>query len=137
MTTSFLGVGWSFPVGPADPGGLVPGPGDVALARYEESVRQSVWLILNTSPGERVMRPGFGCGLHDMVFSVGSAATATRVADAVRRGLTIWEPRLDLLDVAVKTDEPSTLLIQISYRVRATNNVFNLVYPFYLDQVEG
>jgi phage baseplate assembly protein W len=129
MSTEFLGVGWAFPV--------QPGPdGDVALAAYEESVRQSVWIILGTSPGERVMRPDFGCGLNDLVFSVGGAQTAGAVADEVRRALIAWEPRLDLLDVQAAPDGVvgDTLLIQIDYRVRATNNVFNLVYPFYLEQ---
>lgn len=132
MSTEFLGVGWAFPV--------QPGPdGDVALAAYEESVRQSVWIILGTSPGERVMRPDFGCGLEDLVFSVGGAHTAGAVEAAVRRALTVWEPRLDLLGVDVAPDPVvgNTLLIQIEYRVRATNNVFNLVYPFYLEQGEA
>jgi len=124
----FLGVGWSWPIEAAD--------GDVALARYEESVRQSVWIILGTSPGERVMRPDFGCGLQDLVFSVGNATTEGLVADEVRRSLTQWEPRLDLVDVQVANDpaRPEVLLVRITYRVRATNNVFNLVYPFYLEQ---
>jgi phage baseplate assembly protein W len=129
MSTEFLGVGWAFPVR--------PGPdGDVALAEYEESVRQSVWIILGTSPGERVMRPDFGCGLNDLVFSVGGAQIAGAVAAEVRRALIVWEPRLDLLDVQTGHDGVvgDTLLIQIEYRVRATNNVFNLVYPFYLEQ---
>jgi phage baseplate assembly protein W len=129
MSTEFLGVGWAFPVRPGE-------DGDVALAAYEESVRESVWIILDTSPGERAMRPDFGCGLDDLVFSVGSAQTAGTIARVVRRALTIWEPRLDLLDVRVTPDElvGNMLLIQIAYRVRATNNVFNLVYPFYLEQ---
>jgi uncharacterized protein len=129
MSTDFLGVGVGFPV--------EPGPdGDVALAAYEESVRQSVWIILGTAPGERVMRPDFGCGLDDLVFSVGGAHTAGAVASAVTRALTLWEPRLDLVDVQVTPDGVAgeTLLIRITYRVRATNNVFNLVYPFFLEQ---
>src|SRR5262249_22717084 len=116
MSSDFLGVGWGFPV--------EPGPdGDVALAIHEESVRQSVWLILSTSPGERVMRPDFGCGLADHVFSVGGAQTAAVVAAEVRRALTTWEPRLDLLDVAATPDEgrPGTLLIAITYRVVSSN----------------
>jgi phage baseplate assembly protein W len=132
VSTEFLGVGWGFPV--------QPGPdGDVALAEYEESVRQSVWIILGTSPGERVMRPDFGCGLNDLVFSVGGAQTAGAVADEVQRALVAWEPRLDLLAVSAEPDGVvgDTLLIQIEYRVRATNNVFNLVYPFYLEQAGG
>ena len=129
MSTEFLGVGWAFPVRPGE-------DGDVALAAYEESVRQSVWIILGTSPGERAMRPDFGCGLADLVFSVGGAQTAGAVAAEVRRALTLWEPRLDLLSVQAAPDGVvgETLLIQIEYRVRATNNVFNLVYPYYLEQ---
>ena len=129
MSTEFLGVGWAFPVG--------TGPdGDVALAKYEESVRQSIWIILGTSPGERVMRPDFGCGLHDLVFSIGGAQTAGTVAAEVRHALTVWEPRLDLLDVTAAPDGliGNTLEIRVQYRVRATNNVFNLVYPYYLEQ---
>ncbi len=133
MTKDFLGVGWGFPVRPGHE------PGEVAFAHYEESVHDAIWLILKTSPGERVMRPTFGCGLDDVVFSVGSAKTAGDVAEAVRRALTIWEPRMELLDVAVNPDPASagTLLIELRYLVRATNNVFNIVHPFYLDQVEG
>jgi uncharacterized protein len=125
----FLGVGWSWPV-------EATGDGDIALARYEESVRQSVWIILGTSPGERVMRPDFGCGLQDLVFSVGNATTEGLVADEVRRSLTQWEPRLDLIEVQVANDpaRPEALIVRITYRVRATNNVFNLVYPFFLEQ---
>ena len=125
----FLGVGWSWPV-------EATADGDIALARYEESVRQSVWIILGTSPGERVMRPDFGCGLQDLVFSVGNATTEGLVADEVRRSLTQWEPRLDLIEVQVANDpaRPEALIVRITYRVRATNNVFNLVYPFYLEQ---
>jgi phage baseplate assembly protein W len=82
------------------------------------------------------MRPDFGCGLQDLVFSVGGAQTAGMVAEEVRRALTVWEPRLDLLAVTVEPDGflGTTLGIRIEYRVRATNNVFNLVYPFYLEQ---
>ena len=125
----FLGVGWSWPVEATD-------DGDIELARYEESVRQSVWIILGTSPGERVMRPDFGCGLQDLVFSLGNATTEGLVADEVRLSLTRWEPRLDLIDVQVTNDpaRPEVLLVRITYRVRATNNVFNLVYPFFLEQ---
>ena len=125
----FLGVGWSWP-------GEATDDGDIELARYEESVRQSVWIILGTSHGERVMRPDFGCGLQDLVFSLGNATTEGLVADEVRLSLTRWEPRLDLIDVQVANDpaRPEVLLVRITYRVRATNNVFNLVYPFYLEQ---
>ena len=128
MSGDFLGVGWRFPVEQED--------GEVALARYEDCVRQAIWIILGTAPGERAMRPDFGCGIHDLVFAVNNAGTAGRVASEVRRALILWEARIDVLDVRVSTkpEEPTTLLIAVEYRVRATNNVFNLVYPFYLER---
>ena len=101
----------------------------------EEEISQSIWTILGTSPGERVMRPDFGCGIHDMVFAVNNAATASAVAGAIRDALAVWEPRVDVLDVYAVPDpaQPSLLLIEINYQVRSTNSRFNLVYPFYLE----
>jgi phage baseplate assembly protein W len=127
MSSSFLGVGWRFPVGLAE--------GRIAMAQYEEAVRQSIWIILATARGERQMRPDFGCGVHDLVFAVNSAEAAGRVATEVRQALLKWEPRIDVTRVEAGADEaePSRLLIEIEYKVRATNNRFNLVYPFYLE----
>jgi uncharacterized protein len=128
MTNSdFLGLGWNFPIG-LDHGGQVELAPD-----GEEGVRQSIWMILGTSRGERVMRPDFGCGIHDMVFGVNNAATANAVAGAVRDALAVWEPRIDVLDVYAVPDpsRPSLLTIEINYQVRSTNSRFNLVYPFY------
>lgn len=124
---SFLGVGWKLP--------LALEGGRLAMARYEESIRQAIWIILATAKGERVMRPEFGCGIHDLVFAVLSTATTGRVAAEVRQALVRWEPRIELIAVtaAADEDEPNRLLIEIEYRVRATNNRFNLVYPFYLE----
>jgi uncharacterized protein len=128
MDNEFLGTGWSFPV-------TTDAPGQVRLASADESIRQSIWTILSTSPGERVMRPDFGCGMHDMVFGVNSAGTANAVAGAVRQALARWEPRIDVLDVYAAPDPaaPSRLLIEINYQVRSTNSRSNLVYPFYLE----
>jgi len=80
------------------------------------------------------MRPDFGCGLHEMVFSLNDAATQGRITYAVRNALIQWEPRIDVLDVDVETrgGRSEVLLINVHYRVRSTNNFFNLVYPFYL-----
>jgi len=127
MSASFLGIGWKFPVSLED--------GAIDMAAYEESIRDSIWIILATARGERRMRPDFGCGIHDLVFAVHSGETSGRVASEVRQALILWEPRIDLIDVSARTDEaePTRLLIQIEYRVRATNNRFNLVYPFYLE----
>jgi uncharacterized protein len=129
LAGDFLGVGWAFPVRRDE-------RGEIALARHEESVRQAIWIVLGTAKGERVMRPQFGCGIHDLVFAVNDAAAAGQVADEVREALTRWEPRIDILDVQVgpRPGEVATLLVAIRYHVRATNNVFNLVYPFYLER---
>jgi phage baseplate assembly protein W len=126
--TDFSGRGWNFPVR------LSPS-GQIELVPGEESIRQSIWTILSTAPGERVMRPAFGCGINDLVFGVNNAATATAVSRAVREALGTWEPRIDVLGVSAGPDpaDPSILLIGISYQVRSTNSRYNLVYPFYLE----
>lgn len=123
---AFLGVGWAFPV-QLDP------DGEVAMATYEEDIRQAVRIILGTRPGERVMRPDFGAGLHQLVFEPITTTTLTLAQHRVEEALVRWEPRIDNIDVAVNA-EPSLgrLLISVHYRVRATNTFYNLVYPFYL-----
>jgi phage baseplate assembly protein W len=128
MNNNFLGTGWSFPLE------LEP-DGQIKMATAEDSIRQSIWTILGTSPGERVMRPEFGCGIDDFVFSVNDAGLAGHVADAVHEALAVWEPRIDVLDVTAFPDpaNASLLLVNIHYQVRSTNSRFNLVYPFYLE----
>lgn len=123
----FLGEGSGFPVSLTPAGTLQP-------ISDEEKVRQSIWTILSTSPGERVMRPNFGCPLHDLVFGPHNAITLSGAEDAVRDALNTWEPRIHLLDVHATFDvaQPNLLLIEINYEIRATNSRFNLVYPFYL-----
>ena len=123
----FLGRGWSFPV-------TVDTDGRIAMSGDDDSIRQSIRSILSTSPGERVMRPDFGCAVADLVFAVNDDATAAEVAAAVREALAIWEPRIDVIDVVATpgADAPEVLLVAVDYEVRATNSRFNLVYPFYL-----
>jgi len=131
MPKTFLGVGWSFPVTVQEVG---ENKGALQLAAFEESVRQAIWIILGTAKGERVMRPEFGCGIYDLVFELNSGATAGRVAQVVRDALLEFEPRIDVRDIQVQSQNSGeVLLISIDYEVRATNNVFNLVYPFYLE----
>jgi uncharacterized protein len=134
MARDYLGVGWCFPVTLQEPN---PGSSKITIttAEYEESVRQSIWIILGTAKGERVMRPEFGCGIYDLVFEVNDASTAGRIMEAVREALLAFEPRIDLKDVQVTVEQDrENLLINIEYEVRATNNAFNLVYPFYLER---
>jgi uncharacterized protein len=126
---SFLGRGWALPVAPA-------GAGDLAMTEDGEDVRQAILLILETSKGERIMRPDFGCGLRRLVFQPISAALKTLVRKEVEDALIAWEPRIDVASVAV-TDHRSVrgaLLIDIRYAVRVTNTFYNLVYPFYLQE---
>jgi uncharacterized protein len=126
MLADFLGKGWSFPVHQDE-------ERRIAISRGEESIRESIWIILATAPGERVMRPDFGCGLHHLVFAVNEAATLGLVKKEVRDALVRWEPRIEVTDVDTEVrGRGEVLLINIHYRVRSTNNYFNLVYPFYL-----
>ncbi len=128
MSAEFLGAGWSFPV-------VLDEDGKIMLARYEESIQQAISIILGTARGERVMRPDFGCGIYDLVFATNSTETQSSLANEVRQALLFWEPRIDVLDVQVNPGGDGQILyITIRYQVRATNNVFNLVYPFYLER---
>jgi phage baseplate assembly protein W len=125
---AFLGVGWAFPPAPAE-------SGDVSTIAYEEDVRQAVRIILETAPGERVMRPDFGAGLRALAFEPINTRTLMLARHRVEEALKRWEPRIDLLEVAVEADPPlGRLLINLRYRIRATNTFYNLVYPFYLSE---
>lgn len=124
---AFLGRGWAWPVR------LDPRTGLVASVAYEDDIRQSMRIILETSPGERVMRPNFGCGIHDLVFEALDSTTIQRIRSTVEEALRRCEARIDVLSVEI--DESATaegkLLVEIEYRVRKTNQVGNLVFPFY------
>ena len=129
MAREFLGRGWKFPVG-VDP------KGEIKMSEYEQDIKEAIWLILSTAKGERVMRPDFGCGIHDFVFASVNTSNIGLMEASVREALTVWEPRIELKDVSVSTERVSEgqLLISIDYKVRSTNNEFNLVYPFYLTE---
>jgi uncharacterized protein len=123
----FLGVGWKFPFQ------VTPG-GQIAQARYEQRIEESIYLILSTSKGERMMLPEFGCGIHDLVFAPNNSTTIAAVVQTVREALVAFEPRIDVLDINAESapEEPNLLLIRINYRIRANNARGNLVYPFYI-----
>lgn len=127
MAKEFLGKGWKFPV-------YLDGKGRIKMSQYEEDIKEAIWIILSTAEGERVMRPDFGCGIHDLVFAPINTNTIAMVESSVFEALTKWEPRIEILEVGVSREKADVgqLLISIDYRVRTTNNEFNLVYPFYL-----
>lgn len=125
----FLGVGWKFPL-------QVTPSGQIARSSYEKRIEESVFLILSTSKGERLMLPEFGCGIHDLVFAPNNSMTLTLVVQMARQALVAYEPRIDVLDVTAQSapEQPNLLLIRISYRIRANNALANLVYPFYINE---
>ncbi|WP_413104790.1 GPW/gp25 family protein [Streptomyces sp. Inha503] len=127
MGRQFIGAGWAFPP-------RTDATGSIALVREEREIEESIRLILATSPGERPMRPEFGCALGDYVFAPADAGTAGQLAYEVRLALERWEPRIEVADVAVRFDEADNgvLYIDINYAVRGSNDPRNLVFPFYV-----
>ena len=128
----FIGKGWRFPI-------KVDGRGRLRWSEGPERIQDAIWLTISTALGERVMRPRFGAGVHEFVFQSNSPATRTALADAIKRALLEWEPRIDLEAVRVDAvpGEPSQVLASIEYRIRETNELFNVVYPFYLQEGIG
>ncbi|WMW25084.1 GPW/gp25 family protein [Methanolobus sediminis] len=126
MDADFLGVGVSFP--------LKTENGKITWSKYEDSIRESILLILGTSIGERVMRPDFGCRIHDLAFSVNDTSTASFAIFHVEEALKKWEPRIELIKVDANNDEQelNRLNISIEYRIISSNTRYNLVYPFYV-----
>jgi uncharacterized protein len=125
----FLGRGWGFPVA----AGL---DDEINMVSDADDIREAIRLILETDPGERLMRPDFGAGLRRMIFEPINASTMTLLQHRVETALVSWEPRIDVMDVVVSADRASSglLNIRIDYVVRATNTFYNLVYPFYLQE---
>ncbi len=127
MSSEFVGAGWAFPL-------RTDATGRVALVRADREIEESIRLILGTAPGERPMRPEFGCGIQDHIFAPANATTAGKIVADVRIALDRWEPRIDLLDVQVHFDQvdEGALYIDLHYTIRGSNNPRNLVFPFYL-----
>ena len=123
----FLGRGWAMSVE------LDPRTGMVATVAFEDDIRQSILIILETAPGERVMRPTFGCGIHDLVFAAIDSTAIQLIRSAVDEALRRFEARIEVLaiEVAEAAALGGQLLVEIEYRVRKTNQVGNLVFPFY------
>jgi phage baseplate assembly protein W len=132
VSEEFVGSGWAaFPMR-TDPTGAI------ALVSREQELEEAMRVVMATAPGERPMRPEFGCGIHDYVFAPADATTAGLIAYEVRASLLRWEPRVEIKDVDVRPDpdDPSTMLIEIKYTVKDTNDPRNLVFPFYVIPAE-
>jgi phage baseplate assembly protein W len=129
--SSILGSGLSFPLG-------VDRRGSVALAHGEGDIEQALGVILSTAPGERPMRPEFGCEVHDLIFDTIDAQMIGTMDTAIRNALDRWEPRIEVTDIDFDLSDMSEgqLAATIRYRVRATNAPRNLVYPFYVIPAE-
>jgi phage baseplate assembly protein W len=129
--SDLIGSGLAFPLQADQRGGL-------ALTRGVEDIEQAIALILGTAPGERPMRPEFGCAVHEVVFDTIDAAIMGKVQTAVHQALERWEPRIEVvgLDIEQADTHAGTLLVDITYRVRATSGRYNLVYPFYVIPAE-
>jgi phage baseplate assembly protein W len=125
--TDFIGRGWAFPIRTDTNGGI-------ALVSREREIAEAIRLIVSTTPGERPMRPDFGCRIHEFVFAPADAMTAAAISDEVTRAVTSWEQRVDVeaVDVLQAPDDQTVFYIDIHYRLKATNSRYNLVFPFYV-----
>jgi len=128
---SFLGSGWGFPIEfDSDP---VSKSLRVRMASEEEDIRESLWILFSTRPGQRVMQPSYGCALHALVFEVINETTFEEIREVVERAILFFEPRihLDQVDVDAGQVYEGVLQIRVDYSIRTTNTRSNVVYPFY------
>jgi uncharacterized protein len=127
----FIGSGWSFPT-------TITPAGSVRLVGGSEDIDAAIRMILSTIPGERVMRPEFGCRMWSLIFAPLTASTLGLIEQYVREALERWEPRIELDSVLAVADQDSAeVKVELDYRLRATNDVRNLVFPFYSIPGEG
>ena len=129
----FLGTGFSFPIE------VDEATGRMKTVSLEEDIIQSIRIIIMTRKGERVMRPDFGCEIHEYAFDTMDYTTLVQMEHAVRQALIIWEPRITQVEVNIHSgqDQEGTLFIEVRYVVRSTNNPYNLVYPYYINEGMG
>lgn len=129
---AFLGTGWKFPVG------IDKATGRIQMSSNEESIRESIRIIIGTRKGELPMHPDFGCGIQEYAFETADYTTLYAMKTEVEHALTRWEPRITDVYAQVSDEQidKGILMIDVSYVVRATNNQYNLVYPFYINEGE-
>jgi phage baseplate assembly protein W len=129
INKAFLGIGWSFPPEFHKHADVL----GVKMVAEEEDIGESLRILLSTRPGERLMQPDYGCGLHTMVFETIDESTVTELKDIIERAVLFYEPRITLENIDVDTEDEleGRLKIQLNYTVRTTNTRSNIVYPFY------
>ncbi len=127
QSKAYLGQGLAFPL-------RVNARGQIALVSGAQDIEESIRIILGTRPGERVMRPEFGCHALDLLFEPRNAATENLMRQYVLDALRLWEPRIEVQGVSVLTDSDldGALFVEIRYTIRATHNERSIVYPFFL-----
>jgi phage baseplate assembly protein W len=127
LAEDFIGHGWRYPIG-------TDSSGSIALTSDDQDLEQAIRLILTTAPGERPMRPKFGCGIHNYIFAPADATTAGRLAVEVETALAFWEPRIEVknVEVTVDTFARNTLYINVSFEKKGSYDPRNLVFPFYV-----
>lgn len=127
MSPSVTGRGWTFPP-------YLDDRNRIALVEDENDIRQAIFIILNTVPGERVMRPDFGCQIHELIFAPANDETAATAERYVTEALIRWEPRIKLhrVTAAPGPDGRGDLMIDILYQIKQQHDIRSLVYPFYL-----
>jgi len=125
---TFLGNGLNFPI-------RMNARGEVLLVTGTDDINQSIRIILGTRPGERVMRPTFGCRAYELIFEPITAATYSLLQEYVYEAIQLWEPRIDLqnVNVSVDSNNNSTLLAEIEYEIKATHDTRSIVYPFFIE----
>lgn len=129
MSELFLGKGIKFPFS-------INTKNELALVSNEDDIKEAIKIILNTSPGERVMRPDFGCGINNYVFSVVNTSNLISIENEIKRALVLYEPRILVEEVEISTQDINLgyLSITINYLVKSSNSRQNIVYPFYLKE---
>lgn len=126
-TRTYLGNGLNFPL-------RTDARGQVSLVTGSEDIEQAIRIILGTRPGERVMRPTFGCRAHELIFEPITASTASMMQEYVYDALRMWEPRIDVVSVNVEVESGNSgiLLAVVEYHIKATHDTRSIVHPFYI-----
>lgn len=132
VESDVVGRGFAFPM-------HVDQTGGIAMASGPDAVQRALTIVLSTAPGERVMRPEFGCAIWELLFAPVNANNLGLMAEHVREAIGRWEPRVEVDDVVVRPDPANAarVTIDVTYRMRSTNDRRNLVYPFYVIPGEG